>query len=82
MENLKKSRGVLKSKFTRKCKLLEKHLNNPYEVIQEIYDEISSIFKKIVEVNDLILDHLNQSSSPDTVAITEANDYIEVVEEN
>ena len=81
MEDLKKSRGILKSKFTRKCKLLEKHLNDPYEVLQEIYDEISTIFKKIEEVNDSILDLLNQTSSPDQNAITEANNYIEVVEE-
>ena len=83
MENLKKNRGVLNSKFTRKCKLLEKQLteNDPYEVLQNMYEEISSIFKKIEQTNDTILEQINKESSPDIDAITEAEEYMDAVEE-
>ena len=82
MDKYKKSRGILKGKFTRKCKLLENRLkaNDPYEVLQGIYDELSVIFKDIEVINDSIIDMLNENASYNASGIEEAENYIDQLE--
>ena len=82
MENLKKERGTLKGKFTRKTKLLEELLqaDNPYEVLKELMDEISDIFKKVEVANDSLLDLLNLRPSEYDAEIRGAEEYIYAIE--
>ena len=82
MDKYKKARGILKGKFTRKCKLLENRLKakDPYEVLKVIYDELSTIFKDMEALHDSIIDVLSNSSTDNASAIEEAEDYINQIE--
>ena len=82
MEKIKKERSSLKGKFTRKTNILEDHLkeDNPYEVLKEIYEEISGIFKKIEESNDSLLELFNENPSEYEADIRDAEQYIYQIE--
>ena len=82
MEKIKKERSSLKGKFTRKTNILEDHLkeDNPYDVLKEIYEEISDIFKKIEESNDSLLELFNENPSEYEADIRDAEQYIYQIE--